>query len=213
MAIEYLEKIVSYDRQDFADKLTDICLKLGCNPSDMTTVMNSESGMNPKARNSNGGATGLIQFMPSTALGLGTTVNELYNMSASQQLDYVYKYFYPYRGKLKSGYDIYLATFFPAAIGKPFWYILETEGLSRSVIARANPAIDLNKDSKITVGEFRRWFNKRTGQTYFSSVLNPLKLINTVWNNPTVRTKFLIYAGITTVVIGGITYYVLTNKK
>ncbi len=36
--------------------------------------MMAESGLNPKVVNRTTGATGLIQFIPKTALGLGTTV-------------------------------------------------------------------------------------------------------------------------------------------
>jgi hypothetical protein len=37
------------------------------------------------------GAVGLIQFMPSTAKGLGTSTEALKKMSAVQQLDFVKK--------------------------------------------------------------------------------------------------------------------------
>lgn len=39
------------------------------------------------------GATGLIQFMPSTAKQLGTTTDKLAAMTEVDQLDYVAKYF------------------------------------------------------------------------------------------------------------------------
>ena len=38
------------------------------------------------------GATGLIQFMPATAVGLGTTCEKLRQMSNVEQLDYVKKH-------------------------------------------------------------------------------------------------------------------------
>ena len=41
------------------------------------------------------GATGLIQFLPSTARGLGTTTDALAGMSSVEQLNYVEKYFDP----------------------------------------------------------------------------------------------------------------------
>jgi hypothetical protein len=58
-------------------------------------------------------ATGIIQFMPRTAKGLNTTTQALYKMTNVQQLDYVYKYFLPAKGKLKSFEDLYLYTFYP----------------------------------------------------------------------------------------------------
>lgn len=43
------------------------------------------------------GAIGLIQFMPSTAKGLGTSTSALKQMTAVDQLAYVEKYFAPYK--------------------------------------------------------------------------------------------------------------------
>lgn len=37
-------------------------------------------------------------------------------MSSVEQLYYVEQYFLPYKGKLNSSKDLYLATFYPAAI-------------------------------------------------------------------------------------------------
>jgi hypothetical protein len=74
-------------------------------------------------------------------------------------MDYVYKYLAPYAKKMKSYFDLYLVIFFPAAI--PFSkiddYVFETKNLSRSKIARGNPTMDFNKDSMITMGEFKRY--------------------------------------------------------
>ena len=83
--------------------------------------MNSESGINPKAVNKHTNATGLIQFMPKTVEYLGTSTEELKNISAVEQLDYVEKYlsmmkksagFKP-NDKL-SGADLYALIFLPA---------------------------------------------------------------------------------------------------
>ena len=127
-------------------------------PSDwLSAVCFKESGENSKARNKTGGATGLIQFMPSTAISLGTTTDELYNMSPVDQLEYVYDYFKGYTGRIKSYADLYLITFFPAAVGKPDDYIIESKNVSASLIAKENPVIDMNKDGQITVGEFKEY--------------------------------------------------------
>ena len=120
-------------------------------------VMYWESGLNPAIRNKYSGATGLIQFMPATATALGTSVSALANMSNVEQLDYVYKYYRPYAGHMNNLYDVYLVTFFPAALGKADNWVLQTSSLSPRIIAEQNPAIDLNKDKQITVGEFKRY--------------------------------------------------------
>ena len=135
-------------------KMQEIADMLGV-PSDwISAVCWKESREKSTAVNKSSDATGFIQFMPNTAISLGTSVLELYNMSPVDQLDYVYKYFSPYIGKIRSYCDLYLITFFPAAVGKQDDYILETSKLSAYSVAHGNPGIDLNKDGQITVGEF-----------------------------------------------------------
>lgn len=77
---------------EVVNKIKDISERLHCNPHDLMAVINSESGFNPQAKNKRSGATGLIQFMPRTARALGTSTEELAEMSAAEQLDYVEKY-------------------------------------------------------------------------------------------------------------------------
>ncbi|MGM9819565.1 MAG: transglycosylase SLT domain-containing protein [Candidatus Onthomorpha sp.] len=155
------EEYVKENKQEFLAKVKTICAKLLIEPDWLMAVMYKESGLNHRAVNSNGGATGLIQFMPSTAKSLGTTTAALKAMSNVEQLDYVYKYYKPYITKLNSYPDLYLATFFPIALGKSDEWVLQSSGLSAKTIARANPAIDLNKDDKITVGEFKEYCYKK----------------------------------------------------
>ena len=119
-------------------------------------VMWSESRLDPAATNPEGGATGLIQFMPATAAGLGTSCEALREMSALDQLDYVERFFRPYAPRCHTFGDFYMACFFPAAIGKEDDYVLQTRKLSAERIARQNPAFDTDRDGRITAGEFRR---------------------------------------------------------
>jgi len=73
-------------------------------------------------------ATGLIQFMPSTAKALGTSIDALKRMTPLAQLDYVRIYFEPYRGKLRDLSDLYMAILWPKAVGKPLSYVLFAKG-------------------------------------------------------------------------------------
>lgn len=155
------EQYVTTNKQAFLAKVKEVSKKLLIEPDWLMAVMYKESRINPQAVNPNGGATGLIQFMPATAKSLGTSTTALKNMSNVEQLDYVYKYYKPYITKLNSYPDLYMATFFPAALGKPNDYVLQTSSLSAGTIARANPVIDLNKDNKITVGEFHEYCYKQ----------------------------------------------------
>lgn len=114
-----------------------------------------ESGesFSPNKKNLAGsGATGLIQFMPSTARALGTTTDELARMSAEDQLNYVYKYFKPFHGRLNNLGDVYMAILWPKGVGKPDSYVLWDKGKS-PVTFRQNAGLDINKDDRVTRAE------------------------------------------------------------
>ena len=154
------EDKVKENKPQFIQRVYDVAAALGTNPNWLMALMNAESGLNSHAQNttyplSNGPATGLIQFTPDTAASLGTDIEELRTMTNVRQMDYVQAYFMPYRGRLNSYYDVFMATFFPAGMNKPDEWIFETSNISRSAVARQNPGIDLNGDGKITVAEFK----------------------------------------------------------
>lgn len=98
------------------------------------------------------GAVGLIQFMPGTAVQLGTTTDHLSRMTPEDQINYVYKYFKPYTGRLHNLGDIYMAILWPKGIGKTDDYILFDRSVS-PVAYRENKGLDENKDGKVTRGE------------------------------------------------------------
>ena len=98
------------------------------------------------------GAVGLIQFMPKTAIGLGTTVSKLALMTPEAQLNYVAKYFAPYRGKLNSLSDVYMTILWPLGVGKSEDYVLWDQH-TRPTTYRQNIGLDVNRDLKITKGE------------------------------------------------------------
>lgn len=98
--------------------------RLNCESKDIQALIYSESGGDPKAVNKSSGATGLIQFMPKTAAGLGTSVDALRNMPAEQQLVYVEKYLTKTKNakfdpghKLSAG-ELYALVFMPAKADK-----------------------------------------------------------------------------------------------
>ena len=73
----------------FVEKVIAIGLELDINPNHLMAAMAFETGgtFSPSKKNAAGsGATGLIQFMPSTARDLDTTVEALAAMSAEAQL-------------------------------------------------------------------------------------------------------------------------------
>ena len=140
---------------DFRKRGREIAADLGCTANDLMTCMAWESGRSfrPDVKNMAGsGATGLIQFMPATAEGLGTTVEALGRMTALEQLEWVDKYFKPHRGKLKSLADLYMAILWPVAVGKPADHVLWHKA-TRPTTYRQNAGLDTNKDGQITKAE------------------------------------------------------------
>ncbi|OJJ23293.1 hypothetical protein BKI52_02745 [marine bacterium AO1-C] len=149
----------------FLDKVNAISARLKIHPAWLLAVMYNESGMNPQAYNSQGGATGLIQIMPGTASGLGTSTQALMSMSATQQLDYVERYFAPYKGKLKSVVDMYIINFYPYALGKSDSYVLGSEQSNAyaQTVGRVNRGFDLNQNGYVTLGEVKRYTIQKYG--------------------------------------------------
>lgn len=79
---------------DKASAVQAVAQRLGIDPNDLATVISFETGgtFDPAKRNPTSNATGLIQFMPETAKGLGTTTDALAKMSFSDQMQFVEKY-------------------------------------------------------------------------------------------------------------------------
>lgn len=113
-----IEKVGKYnsDVKAFALNVIAMAARLGCSPHWLMGVMYFESKFSPSVRNESSTATGLIQFLASTARSLGTTTTQLSEMSGLQQLYYVERYLSPYKGKLNGFIDVYLAVFYPKAL-------------------------------------------------------------------------------------------------
>lgn len=139
----------------FRARVQWIAEQLNLSPDDIMACMAWESGRTFSAsiRNMAGsGATGLIQFMPATARALGTTTDALAAMTAEDQLNYVYRYFEPYKGKLQNLSDLYASILWPKAVGKPEDYVLWDRAKMPKTF-RQNAGLDLNKDGKVTKAE------------------------------------------------------------
>lgn len=155
------EDYVKENRDLFIARAKEIARNIGADYGDLMTVMFIESKLNHRAVNKTSGATGLIQFLPSTAKSLGTTVEELRSMSNVEQLDYVEEYFRPYAGRVGDLEDLYFAVFFPAAMGKPDDYVIQTKSQSAGLIAKQNPILDINHDGQITVAEVKQFLSTK----------------------------------------------------
>ena len=137
---------------EFKNKVIKICENLKIEPDFLMSCMAFETGetFSASIKNPVASATGLIQFLETTAVSLGTTTSKLANMSEVEQLEYVEKYFTPYAGKIETIEDIYMAIIYPKAIGKSNDYILFTSGSSSYL---ANKGLDKNMDGNITKEE------------------------------------------------------------
>ena len=139
----------------FRERVRWIADTLALDPDDLMACIAWETGrtFSPSVKNMAGsGATGLIQFMPSTAKSLGTTTAALAKLTAEDQLNFVYKYFRPYQGRLRTLSDVYMAILWPKAVGKPDDYVL-FDGRAGGVAYRQNAGLDTNRDKLVTKAE------------------------------------------------------------
>lgn len=164
------------------DKVIEVSKKLGINPNWLLAVIYFESAktFSPSKTNSIG-SVGLIQFTRDkkgvqykTIFGKKYYLEDLKKMTFNEQMDVVYLYLLEVRQRFKvipkSFLDVYFMVFFPNAIGKGSNYVLQTAGLSASIIAKQNPAFNKDKDAKITVKEVTSFF-----ANYYGSFFEQLK--------------------------------------
>jgi hypothetical protein len=209
------------------EKVIDVSNRLGIDPDWLMLVMNSESGINAQAVNKQTGdssdpytrsanrATGLIQFMPLTAKGLGTTTQKLFKMSMVDQLEYVYKYFKPKAYDYTSFHDLYLYTFFPIAVGQPDGWILQAKGIAAESIYNQNPAIAKfsTLPNKIDTTAFKKYTEDKL--TKAGVQLPSKKVLETteVVINKVKKNKFKILLGVTVLIAGITTLIIYFSNK
>ena len=144
---------------EFQQGVERLAKKYNVSVQDLYAVMSFETGgtFNPAQKNMAGsGATGLIQFMPSTAKGLGTSTEELSKMTRTEQLKYVDKYFSNKGIEGGNLDDLYMSILFPVAVGKPDNFVLFGKGAIegyRGIAYEQNSGLDVNRDGSITKAE------------------------------------------------------------
>lgn len=152
-------------------KVIEVAAELGINPNWLLAVIYFETAktFSPSKTNSIG-SVGLIQFTRDKSGVAYKTINgkkhvltDIAKMSFESQMDLVLEYFKEVKrtsGKsLNSFMDVYFAVFFPKALNQSSTYILQTLGLTASLIAKQNPIFDSNKDAKITKSEIENFFS------------------------------------------------------
>lgn len=133
----------------FLREVNAMAERLGTRPEFLLAVMSFESGLSPTAVNRLSGATGLIQFLPSTARGLGTSTSALRNMTAMEQLRFVEKYFQPFKGRLGT----LEATYTAVLSGSPRPNSNDVLFRSGTTAYSQNSGLDFNRNGQITAGE------------------------------------------------------------
>lgn len=163
---------------DFYKKLIHICNGAKVKPEDVLLIMTLESGLNPKAFNKDGGASGLVQFMPNILKSVYKFDKSKYqnrdfkDLTAIEQLDTIEKHLNNLsRGRgFKSAAQLYIGNFFPVALGNPGIQamnpnaiIIEQNPTKQKYKAvslefeqkayNSNKGLDSNKDGVITYGD------------------------------------------------------------
>lgn len=142
--------------QEFFNKVVAVAKRINCDPNDLMCLMNSESGVKTTAVNKSSGATGLIQFMPSTARALGTSCAALKAMSPEEQMVYVEKCIMNSKkaaglGNQKIGAGtLYALIFLPARANRD---ILTSSG---EKFYSSNKGLDVDKDGKISKADLSK---------------------------------------------------------
>ena len=166
--------------ETFKEKLIKVADNLRIAPAALWKVIKFESHGNPTQDNTSKRptqATGLIQFTPDTASGMGYTVGDIKKMSAVDQLDLVYQF---YKG-IKPGSSaeqLYLKTILPAFAYKDNDFVVGKEGAKKEFLPGVskfslhdfwdqNPVFRNGKpqDEKhiVTIGDIKKTFNAFKG--------------------------------------------------
>jgi hypothetical protein len=122
----------------FIEAVNNVAQKYNIDANDLIGLMHSESGVNPQARNASG-ATGLIQFMPRTARGIGTSVEALYGMNRAQQMVWVDRYFAANRlPRGATAGNLYTSVFLPKYTNRPPNFVVARRGGANDAGDNAN---------------------------------------------------------------------------
>lgn len=152
----------------FLKKTKKIAKKLNCDYQDLLALMNSESGLNPKA--TCGSYVGLIQFGDAAITELrtkcgckGLTKEKISNMSRIEQLDlvekllmYNKKWKFAPNAKLSAG-DLYAMILAPGRADREVLYSRGESGYNKT-----NAKMDYNNDGKITKSEMSRRIREKS---------------------------------------------------
>lgn len=150
------ERLLS-QHPEFLPELREVAVRLETRPEWLLNVIASESSFIPSARNRlpHQTASGLLQIIEGTAAGLGTTTAAIRRMNPVEQLRLIERFFTPFRGKLNSLGDVYLAAFRGfIVVGGPETVVAPLDGSRKERRAYyLNRGLDVDGNGRITKGE------------------------------------------------------------
>ena len=152
--------IYKIKKTKFNNSMDDVSKSLRIKKEWLLKVIHSESTGITTAKNTYSGAIGLIGFLPSTAIKLGTDTASLRKMSDVDQLYYVEKYLKSITNgrKIHSYQQLKLYIMCPKALVLPDSTVL---GDSTSKIYRWNKQVDIDGDGILTVKDFKSFASKK----------------------------------------------------
>jgi hypothetical protein len=159
---------------DFFPAIKDMCARLGCAPVDLLGAMMSESGVKASAINPRSRTVGLIQLTPGNlpSVGWNGTPEEFAQLSPTQQLPFIERYFAP-RASLGLGSSgaIYALMFLPGRVQQR-GTAPETElTASPEGFYTDNQILDVDHDGRITIADLtNRIASVQTGGRWNSIV-------------------------------------------
>ena len=157
--------------KDFVLRCEEVANDLEVPTSWLLAVMHHESKFSHTVANYAGSrAVGLIQFMPTTARGLGTSTKKLASLTAVEQLDFVEEYLMNEKethGNFFSCGDLYLAVFYP----KYRKYVKSGQfnkviGVYPKKTYTQNAGMDYDGNKVLTVGDICTFFYKKNKELY-----------------------------------------------
>lgn len=149
----------------FVNALLSMSSRNGWDPSGIAAVIASESNFNPAAKNPGSSASGLIQFIDSTARSLGTTTAALRNMGAVEQLQYVERFFQRNMPKLPANIADYKLVVLGRGdlVGAPDDSVVYSGSDPKQAAAySANRTLDREGKGYISVGDIRSLMSRYT---------------------------------------------------
>lgn len=177
------------------DKFEKTARNIGIPPEWFANLVNHESAgtFSPAVQNPTSRATGLIQFIPSTAAAFNTSVQKLSQMSFSEQLDYVAEYLKRTLkqrnasqpdGLAKTSLtqpDFFMVVFYPVSIGRPNYqfpnYVSTANNGIRTPIEYFSKVYNVSRPPFTEYGD-----PNQTVQDYINSqrtMLRPLPMLST----------------------------------